>query len=432
MPTKGVVRKVAVVGAGVAGLAAALVLRTRRIACEVFEAAPAAGGLLTPVSFRGVPCDRGSHRVLDDAWRALPPELRAIPWRCVPRRGVLVLGGRHLRYPPALSDLVLALGPRALAAMPCERFGAARRTGHPSPFDDEGFEAFMVARVGRTVYERFYRPYAEKVWGLPPDELSCTVGRQRLSTASPWRAIFRAPAYFWYPHEGMGALLDALLAACRRAGAEVRLGLVVRDRTTLDADRVIDTAALGEIADEPLLTHRGLYLLHLACAPGSVLGDADTWYVPDARYWFGRVSRPARFSPTMRRGEEDILAVEIPEGRWGPSMDFTARIEALVEQLVDAGIVRGGCAPTAAQQTFVRGVYPLYRRGWRACWDAAMARVVAMGRVFPAGRQGLFLHCNLDHAMATARDAAHHVAEGASAAHWAAQCSRYLTLRVRD
>ncbi len=421
--------KVAVVGAGVAGLAAALCLRERGLACEVVEAAPHAGGLLAPVSFHGVPCDRGSHRVHDDAWRSLPGALRSLVWHRVVRRGVLVLDGRHARYPIALPELARALGWRGVAASARDYL-----TRRPPPTDssDEGFEAYVTSRVGHAAYERLYRPYAEKVWGLDPRDLSRSVGRQRLSSASPLRALVGAlaPQRFWYPRDGMSALVDGLLAACARADVAVRYGVAVTDRAALDADRVLYTGSLGALADDAQLTHRGLYLVHLALPPGS-LGDVDTWYVPDARYWFGRASKPARFSSALAT-REDVLAVEIPEGRWGEGVDFTARLDELVAQLRDAGIVRGRAAPTAVQQTFVRGVYPLYRRGWRAVWRAAMARVRALGDVWPAGRQGLFLHCNLDHAIATGRDAAAHLANGSAAGAWVEGCERYLDLRVRD
>lgn len=425
--------KVAVVGAGVAGLAAALALRARGVACEVFEASRHAGGLLAPVSFRGLPCDRGSHRVHDDAWRTLPAEVRSLAWDRVPRRGVLVLGDRHAPYPIAPIGFARAIGLRGLAAMALGIVAARRPSERGDDAPDEGFEDFVAARVGRAAYERFYRPYAEKVWGLDPRDLSRTVARQRLSSASPLRALVdgRAPQRFWYPRHGMASLVEALLAACAREGVPVRFEAPVTERASLDADRVIYTAPLGELAGEPRLTHRGLYLVHLALAPGS-LGDADTWYVPDARYWFGRASQPARFSAALATPGEEVLAVEIPEGRWGDAVDFTARADELLAQLRDAGIVRGRCAPTAVQQTFVRGVYPLYRRGWREVWRAAMGTVRAMGDVLPAGRQGLFLHCNLDHAVATGRDAAKHLADGGGAGAWVDGCARYLDLRVRD
>jgi len=422
--------KVAVVGAGVAGLAAALALRERGIACEVFEAHDTPGGLLAPVPFRGIACDRGSHRVLDEAWQTLPREARAIAWSSVPRRGLLVLDGGHARYPLALPDLARALGVQAVASL--ARGLLRRPAGAPAEGPDEGFESHVVARAGRAAFERFYRPYAEKVWGLPADALSASVARQRLASASPWRALLRGgERRFWYPRDGMAGLVAALVAACARVGVRVHLAAPVTDRAALDADAVIDTSPLGPLAGEAGLAHRGLYLVHLAF-PRGTLGDADTWYVPAARYCFGRASRPERFSPSLESPGEEVLAVEIPEGRWGEGEDFLARLPRLAAQLLDAGITRRGATVIDARQTFVRSVYPLYRRGWREAWARAIGRVTGPGRVFPAGRQGLFLHCNLDHAMATGRDAAAHVARGDTARAWAARCGAYLELRVRD
>ena len=53
-------------------------------------------------------------------------------------------------------------------------------------------DATFAARVGGPAYEAFYRPYAEKVWGIDPTELSQTVAKKRLSTTAPWRLVASA------------------------------------------------------------------------------------------------------------------------------------------------------------------------------------------------------------------------------------------------
>jgi hypothetical protein len=115
-------------------------------------------------------------------------------------------------------------------------------------------------------------------------------------------------------------------------------------------------------------------------------------------------------------------------------VDFVApaRLAELVRQLERAGIVPAGARPIEARQTWVPRVYPLYVRGWMARWEAAMARVAAMGNVLPIGRQGLFLHCNIDHVAAIAADAVDHLAEGRGAEAWIERARGYLALRVRD
>lgn len=429
---------VAVVGAGVAGLGAALLLARRGAHVDLYERSPHAGGLLEPVEFLGVAYDRGSHRVHEDAHPLLIELTRATGWALTPRRGVLVLGDRHLAYPPAPIAFARALGLRDGAALALGWLRSPARL-HPWTLTheddhDEGFEDFVRARAGDAAYERFYRPYAEKVWGLAAHEVSRTVARQRLSTSSPLAALMGAmiprARRFLYPRHGMASLIEHLHAECLRAGVSVHLSRSF-DALSPPHTPVIYTGHLGALADAPALTHRGLYLLHLALPRGS-LDATDTWYTPESRFWFGRVSQPARFSAALTDTRHDVLCVEIPEGRWGPSRDFLADLATVSAQLRDAKITPRGARVLDARQTFVPCVYPLYRRGWVRDWRAALERVRAMKTVFPAGRQGLFLHCNLDHALHVAAEAVDHVLAGGDSSAWIDRAPSWLGLRVRD
>ena len=439
--------RVLIVGAGIAGIGAALYARREGFEVDLVDASATPGGLLAPVDFLGLACDRGSHRAHADAHPALFELTADADWQPVPRRGVLVLGGRHVPYPLSATSFARALGLRGSAAMALgwlarppqlRRFRAWERDrGAAAP--DEGFEAFVLARVGEVAYQRFYAPYVEKVWGLPPRELSRSVARQRVSTSSPLAALLGAlrgrvsQASFLYPRAGLAPVVDALMKRALAAGVRVtfRRPATREDIARAPHDRVIFTAPLRALAPEARLEHRGLYLLHFAF-PSGTLAATDTWYAPEARYWFGRVSQPARFASALAAEGREVLAVEVPEGRWGPAVDFLARRDELVAQLVDAAILPRGAPVLDARQTWVPDVYPLYRRGWIDRWTAAMADVRGLERVLPAGRQGLFLHCNMDHALAIARDAVTHLARGADAAAWIDGCARYLDLRVRD
>jgi hypothetical protein len=179
------------------------------------------------------------------------------------------------------------------------------------------------------------------------------------------------------------------------------------------------------------LSHRGLYLLHLAF-PAGHLAQTDTWYAPEAKYWFGRVSQPAQFSSTLQAPGQDILAVEIPQGRWGAEHDFLASLDEVVAQLVDAGVLNSHIESTDARQTYVPRVYPLYRRGWFVRWQQALEGLAHRGPIFPIGRQGLFLHCNMDHCVHIADEAVRHLQAGGTPQEWATRCTDFLDLRVRD
>jgi UDP-galactopyranose mutase len=435
--------RVLVVGAGVAGLSAAVWLAHRGHAVTVREASAAPGGLLEAVDFEGGRYDRGSHRVHGEALAFLRERLPAAGWVERPRRGVLVLDGRHARYPLSPLNFARALGLTTTLQMAAgwllrpRRWLRFRRWEEDRRADaadrDEGYERFVVSRVGRAAYESFYRPYVAKVWGIDPPELSASVARQRVSSSSPLARLWSAPRAetFWYPTRGMGELIDGLVQEASRLGVTIETDAAVPTTALREWPTVLHTGPLESVAYTDGLSRRGLYLLHLRYA-GAPTDEVDTWYVPGERSFFGRVSRPAAFTGGTIDRTSTVLAVEIPEGSWGPGVDFMKSLPVIEGQLHDAGVLRRATRLLAAKQTYVAGVYPTYRRGWVTAWRAAMASVASLGGVYMAGRQGLFLHCNIDHAVASALAAARCLSTGVSSSRWTAEAAQWLDVKVRD
>jgi len=442
--------KVLVVGAGIAGLSAALLLARAGKKVEIWEAAKQGGGLLAPVDFCGIACDRGSHRIHPQSDPILLELTSSEEWRERPRKGKLILNQRHIPYPPSPLKFLKGLGPMAALDMGLGfvlRPNSLRRFTHwemersKMPLEDEGFEEFVLQRVGKGAYERFYRPYAEKVWGEEPAKLSRTVAKQRVSTSAPWQTLLGAlqkpkknrSSVFLYPRRGMTGLLQSLRYKVEEAGVQMRYAkrFSVESFSELDFGAVFFSGHLSDLVDSAPLKHRGLYLLHMSFPTGTV-GEEDTFYSPEKDYWFGRVSQIERFSPDLRVSGKNILCVEIPEGRWGSQQDFTKDPQPLLEQLQKAQIIREGASLLDIKQTFIPRVYPIYRRGWFQDWKNAMQVLQEHQRIWPIGRQGLFLHCNMDHCVRISQDAVSHLLEGGNGTSWIQKADQYLDLRVRD
>ena len=437
-----------VVGSGITGLSAAVFLARAGENVEVWEKSSVDGGLLAPVRFQGIPCDRGSHRVHPESHPLLRELTESVGWLERKREGLLVFGGRSMSYPPKPVAFLRGLGGRAALSM---AWGFVTRPGQVAAFKswekdrgelperDIGFEEFVVSRVGRAAYERFYRPYVEKVWGVDPGEISRTVAKQRVSTSAPLttfrRALSRTAVVdrsFLYPRDGIGSLIESLKTMAVEAGASFKTHQLCDSKTDFgNFDRVFYSGHLADLVPESGLQHRGLYVVYLALPKGFVR-DHDTWYAPEEKYWFGRVSQPSRFSPSLTADQGDVLCVEIPEGRWGRGQDFTQSLDTLLEQLVDAGIVSEHCPLLDATQIWIPRVYPVYHRGWFAQWKKALDDLGDLGEILPIGRQGLFLHCNMDHCVHIAWEAVQHAQSSGSAASWRARCADFLDLRVRD
>ena len=274
---------------------------------------------------------------------------------------------------------------------------------------------------------------------MKPSEISQTVAKARVSTASPLTTIKKAlrpkpgaDAEFLYPRGGMAELVDFFLTGLWTAGVSVNFDSAVGiDDIKSWPGPVLYSGHLSHLTPESGLEHRGLYLLHIAVPKDSV-GATDTFYLPESDFLFGRVSQPARFSDDFQADDVDILCAEIPEGRHGPAVDFTESADAIQEQLVKAGILPPSTPIVEIEQTFLPRVYPLYTRGWLTRWRAALNQVLDFGEVFPIGRQGLFLHCNVDQCVHIADEAVSHLSSGGTARAWIEKADRYLELRVRD
>ena len=331
-----------VVGAGITGLSAAWLLCRAGFSVTVREAGPNPGGLLAPVSFRGLPCDRGSHRIHPAAHPLLLELTESANWQTQPRRGKLVLGGQQMAYPLQMLDFLRGLGPKTAAHMaatflvkPSARRGMKEwESDRADVQDDIGFEAFVTSRVGRRAYQQFYAPYVEKVWGIHPSEISQTVAKARVSTASPVSTIKKAlrpgprqDAHFLYPSGGMAELVDFFITGLMTAGVDVEFDSPVTSDDIKDwSGPVLFSGHLSHLAPKHGLEHRGLFILHIALPKGAV-GETDTFYLPEAKFKFGRVSQPARFSGDFSDPDVDVLCAEIPQGRHPADSDFTAQVD---------------------------------------------------------------------------------------------------------
>jgi hypothetical protein len=350
--------------------------------------------------------------------------------------------------------MLRALGPRASVdfargfATGTMRRKYARWERERAALDDEdaGFEDFVTERVGRAAYETFYAPYAEKVWGLPPRELSQSVAKKRISSTDPLRlfrglalrvarAIARTPRadvrHYLYPPDGISSIAAAIERRLANLGVAIEYGRSFDPNEAQHAN-VLYAGNLGDLVSTSL-EHRGLYLVYLAL-PLESWSDVETYYTPSRAHWFGRVSNVGHYAPARKPSGETVLCVEIPEGTWGLGVDFSTgpNLRRLLDQLVHARILPRGADPIEVHQRFVSSVYPLYRRGWLTEWRRAMREIVALETVLPFGRQALFLHCNIDHCVTIAAEAAEHACTGGDVASWIRRAEALLELRVRD
>jgi protoporphyrinogen oxidase len=179
-----------VVGAGPAGLTAALELGRLGLEGVVYEADEVVGGISRSVEFRGCRMDIGGHRFFTKV-----PEVEAL-WREIldgdllerRRMSRIYYRERFFDYPLKPVNALQGLGFIEAARVAASYLHAQL---FPIPNEDT-FDAWVSNRFGRRLFEIFFKTYTEKVWGMPCSEISATWAAQRIKNLNLLRALKNA------------------------------------------------------------------------------------------------------------------------------------------------------------------------------------------------------------------------------------------------
>ncbi|MBJ7456795.1 MAG: FAD-dependent oxidoreductase, partial [Thermoleophilia bacterium] len=217
-----------VLGGGPAGVGAAY--RAARAGHEVtlVERSGRLGGAAASHTVAGIRVDLGSHRLHPSIDPSILAELEALlggDLQRRPRNGRIRLGGRWIAFPLRPGDLLRRCPPGMALAIARDTALAPLRRPRADTFSE-----VLRAALGPAICDRFYLPYAQKIWGLDPSLLSGEQARRRVGASSPGRLLRRVLARgdagkrtFLYPRGGYGRICEALGDAARAAGATLLL-----------------------------------------------------------------------------------------------------------------------------------------------------------------------------------------------------------------
>lgn len=441
--------RVVILGGGVTGLTAAWQLsRGSEASIFLFEKNGSPGGLAGRFVERGMSFDFGSHRIhekYDPEVLAIIKDLLGDDLLKRPRRGRIRIQDIFLDYPPSAFQVLRSFGFLNGTRIVRDYF-LSRSYPATGGRDGTTFEEYATRAVGKSLYERFYKPYAEKLWGMSPDKLSAepAVSRvQKFEARAIWKEakkkITKAPAshYFYYPARGFAQIAEKMQERLLENGGQIQFDSTI-DRIHLKNDReiqavevrtagripqriptkiLISTAPIDVLhsllrfesdcgSSPPLsLNWRSLRILYLL-TPDLIPSGHETYYFPESDVIFGRVSEPAMYSPFVNQLDgKRALAIELPctqgDEIWNMSDDELAKrcIDDLRALRILSNLPHG---PSDYFSHRIKNLYPVYEMGWRKNLEKAMARFNSVHNLYLIGRPALFLHCNVDHCMAMA------------------------------
>jgi len=268
-------KQIVVIGAGPAGLTAAIELLKKGCSVTVLEATDRIGGISQTVRHGGNRMDIGGHRFFskDDRvnrwWADLMPLQGAPAWddgllqaekeyapggpdpeqtdrvMLIRDRVSRIYFRRHFfDYPISLKWSTL----RGMGFLTTLRAGCSYLFSCVHKLPETSLENFYINRFGRVLYALFFESYTEKVWGRHPSKISADWGAQRVKGLSV-RAILKdilrkllgtggevetsLIERFYYPKLGPGQLWELAAAEVQRLGGRIEMNCPV---TALEAE----------------------------------------------------------------------------------------------------------------------------------------------------------------------------------------------------
>ncbi len=432
--------KVAVLGAGLAGLSAAEELVRHGHEVVVLEKEPCVGGLASTVNKDGFKYDLGPHRFhttsdeILDFVRSLPD----INFHELGRISRIRLLDRYFDYPLALSNVLTTMPLHMGLGMMLSFLGEKIR-GLFAPREQRSFEGWVLSRFGRGLYELYLAPYNRKLWGIESSTLSADWASQRITVPSlagliretvfPSKETVRSlVSTFHYPRGGIGNISHSLASRIAEMGGSVLVSTeptaVHRTATGwrldlrnghLECEKIVNTIPvnsytelLGDILSREVheaassLKFRALVFLAVGLNGG--IEPSDHWiYTSENRYLFNRLSIPRNFDADVPSQVVFEYSCQPGDRIW--NMTKEELLEGTVPGAGHLGLFTADMV-TGADVKRVSHAYPIYDLGYAEKTAVVLDALENISGSVTCGRQGLFRYNNMDHSIEMGKYAA--------------------------
>ena len=456
--------EIAIIGSGPAGLMAAWRAVELGHEVKVFESASTVGGMSGSFDVAGLRVDYGSHRLHPSTPPHLLNKISSLlgdDLQTRERNGRIRLYDRWVSFPLRTTNMIrhLPLSFSFNSGLDILQRPFTKRSD--VTFDDE-----VTNRLGRTVASEFYGPYAEKLWGVPANQLDGEQARRRVSASSPLAIIKRlirsstpTGRTFLYPQRGYGQIVEAIANVVIDNGGEIHTNSpvthihvqsesiqIVAGGNSLTARHVWSTAPLTKLTDivDPKppkeildaassLRVRGMVLAYLVLDQDQYT-EYDAHYLPSQETNIARLSEPKNYRDGIDPEGLTVLCAEIPcwcdDDVWNSS-------DQKIGDLVMADLVKLGLPSARYVETQTRrlpSVYPVFESATMEERRRLLEWGQTLGNLIPFGRQGFLVPDNLHHTLGMGWDLAESIGEETELNfdHWRGSVERFKQNIVED
>jgi len=396
--------KIVVLGAGISGLSVAWLLSKQGLTPQIFEATDRIGGLSRTFEWHGIPCDIAPHRLHTNNETILGLLNGLLPLREHRRNSRILMAGKRILDPINPIELCLRFPPDVSIRLVTGFINKPK-------LNPSSFKSLALSRYGKGLYDFFFEPYTRKMFGVPPECISVTWGREKLRASGLFDVLKRNSKTFFrtffYPETGgYGAIAQAMqkeikgeihfetqVVGFNRDGRRIEsVDIKQGSRAlTVECDRVFSTlpatVLAGMLGETLNLRFRKIHLVYLHVRKERVM--PYHWvYFGDGDVVINRMAEFKNFHPGEGPEGSTVLCAEVTADTQTPVEDVLEalrRYRLVREEEIDDILV--------LKESYA---YPVYDKGFeeeKAKADTFFSRYINLHRV---GRNAEFRHIELD------------------------------------
>ena len=441
-------KKVAIIGAGPAGLSAAYELVKKGYDVVLFESEDIVGGISKTIDYQGNKIDLGGHRFFSKIdrvnrwWHKILEEdflLRS-------RKSRIYFERKFYNYPISLNLTTI----KNLGLFRMMVIGLTYIKSLVFKKKEYSLEEFFINRFGSKLYETFFKDYTYKVWGVPCDKIDPLFGYQRVKGLSistvlshAFKKLFRIQnkqietsliEEFSYPKYGPGQLWQRVADIVVDRGAKLIYKTTIsqiskeNDKYILysqdqryEADIVISSMALkdlyksfddnissakeNDIAKE--IVYRDFITVGLLLKEFKIDNIDDNWiYIQENDVLLGRVQFFNNWSPYLVN-DKNLKWVGLEyfcqEGDKMWSMPKEEFISMAIKEFEKLGFIKKDDVVDSTI-IYVKKAYPSYFGSYKKL-DILISHLKSLDNFYCIGRNGQHRYNNMDHSMMSAFEA---------------------------
>ncbi|MDR3000298.1 MAG: NAD(P)/FAD-dependent oxidoreductase [Fibromonadaceae bacterium] len=430
-------KKALIIGAGPAGLTAALeLLKKGDVRPVIFEQESFVGGISRTAEYNGNRMDIGGHRFFSkndwvmNWWKDVYSDMMLRP-----RLSRILYLRKFFDYPVSLNmNTIKGLGIWRMAKIGTSYLKSCLFQIKP----EKNLQDFMLNRFGKELYQTFFRDYTEKVWGIPCEEIGAEWGAQRIKGLSIAKTIKHALFKntketslideFYYPKLGPGDLWQRAADKILEMGGEIHFNSKVEKVDSGEWDYILSTMPvkdlinamdnvpqnIKEIANG--LVYRDFITVGVLLDKLEIGNIKDNWiYVQESDVKVGRLQFFNNWSEYLVKDKSKVwLGMEYfaNEGDELWSMNEDAFKKFAIEELEKIGIAKKEYVLDSVVIK-VPKAYPAYFGAYNR-FNELRAWLDGIDNLFLIGRNGMHRYNNMDHSMLSALEAVKAIHSGST------------------